>query len=536
MRDLAWLDPWVAACLVPLAIWILVSGLDDLWITLVYLFHRRKAFAWPSEEELAGARQRRIAILVPLWHEQNVIAKMLEHNLEVIRYANYDFFVGVYPNDWLTVREVQRIARRDRRVHLALCPHRGPTSKADCLNRAYHGMSEYEGRNGARYDIVVTHDAEDLIHPESLRLINWFSREYEMVQVPVLPLATGLGEWTHGLYCDEFAEYQFKDIPVRERLGGFLPGNGVGTGLARAALEQFRREYGNAFDPECLTEDYETGFRVHAAGLRQIFLPVGAAAEPMATREYFPRRWQAAVRQRSRWVAGIALQGWERHGWRVPPRQRYWFWRDRKGVAGNLLSPLANLLFFYWLGSSAAPTGYRHMTHLADWLPVWASWACLACLWISLVQMTVRVLLSARVYGPAFAAGAPLRMLWGNVINCVATAEALRLFIAAHIERHSLAWRKTEHVYPGDPLLIHSRPRLGEVLVRLRCLTFAELNEALARRPAGLRIGEYLIQLDKITARDLGRALRSQAGLPAAAGSGRQTLHQAHRNFGLDSI
>jgi len=91
-------------------------------------------------------------------------------------------------------------------------------------------------------------------------------------------------------------------------------------------------------------------------------------------------------------------------------------------------------------------------------------------------------------------------------------------------------------VYPGDPLLIHSRPRLGEVLVSLRFLTFEELSAALAGRPAGLRIGEYLIQLDKITRRDLTLALRSQAGLPPAPELRRRTLHRAHRNFGLDSI
>lgn len=511
-----WLDPWVAACLVPLAVWILVSGLDDLWITLVFLFHQRKRFPWPSEAELAGAYQRRIAILLPLWREHDVITKMLEHNLAVIRYANYDFFVGVYPNDWHTARVVQKVARADPRVHVAICPDLGPTSKADCLNHAYHGMSEYEGRHGVHYDIIITHDAEDLIHPESLRLINWFSRDYEMVQVPVLPLATGWREWTHGLYCDEFAEYQFKDIPVRGHLGGFLPANGVGTGFARAVLERFRHERGNAFDPECLTEDYETGFRIHAEGYRQIFLPVDGSRGPVATREYFPRQWRAAVRQRTRWVAGITLQGWERHGWRVPPRQMYWFWRDRKGLAGNLLSPFANFTFFYWLCRLATLSGYRHVTDLSDLVPIWVSWSCLLSAWIALVQIGVRMYLSARLYGPGFAAAAPLRMLWGNLINCAATVEALRLFVAARMERHSLAWRKTDHVYPGDPLLIHSRPRLGEVLVSLRCLSLEELTEALACRPAGLRIGEYLIQLDKITERDLGFALRSQAGLPVA--------------------
>jgi len=103
------------------------------------------------------------------------------------------------------------------------------------------------------------------------------------------------------------------------------------------------------------------------------------------------------------------------------------------------------------------------------------------------------------------------------------------------MRRHSLAWRKTEHIYPGDPLHIHHRPRLGEVLVSLRCISLEDLEEALAHRPPGLRVGEYLIQLEKITETDLDRALTSQAGLPPASSTSRYATHAAHRNFGLDS-
>ena len=158
-------------------------------------------------------------------------------------------------------------------------------------------------------------------------------------------------EFTHGLYCDEFAEYQLKDIPVRQTLGGFLPSNGVGCGFERKALERLAESRGGRiFDPDSLTEDYENGFRLHRLGYRQIFVPVPFdAGEPIATREYFPRMRRAAVRQRSRWIAGIALQGWERLGWRAPWLQRYWFWRDRKGVVGSLLAPVANLTFVYGL-------------------------------------------------------------------------------------------------------------------------------------------------------------------------------------------
>jgi len=212
---MGWLDHSILMCLVPLAVWILVSGLDDLFITLVFLVTGRKRFDWPTEQQLDKAPERRIAILVPLWKEHRVIGQMLDRNLAAIRYANYDVFVGVYPNDEATVRAVTDAAGRHPRVHLAMCPHDGPTSKGDCLNWIYRRMEMHEIRHEVRFEVVVTHDAEDLIHADALRLINWYSPAYDMVQVPVLPLATGLGEFTHGLYCDEFGEYQTKDIPVR---------------------------------------------------------------------------------------------------------------------------------------------------------------------------------------------------------------------------------------------------------------------------------------------------------------------------------
>ena len=516
------LDNWMAVCLALIAVWILISGLDDLFIDFVFFAWRSKPFPWPAEAELAQAQQRRIAILVPLWHEHDVIEQMLRHNLSALQYGNFDIFVGVYPNDPLTLEAVERVARDDPRVHVGVGTHDGPTSKGDCLNSAYQWMVEYESRRGIDFEILMTHDAEDLMHPDSLRLINWFSRDYQMVQIPVLPLPTRLREWTHGLYCDEFAEFQLKDIPVRRQLGGFLPSNGVGTGFERSALESLRRRHqGRIFDPECLTEDYENGFRMHAAGHRQIFVPIRLRdGEPAATREYFPRTWRAAIRQRSRWVAGITLQGWQYHGWRVPLLQAYWFWRDRKGLVGNLLSPVANLLLLYWTAACGltsigfAGTALAHpLSHAPDWLqPVFALSAA-----ISVIGTGVRVHLSARIYGGRFAAAAPLRVLWGNLINCCATAQALHQFVTARIRRRSLTWRKTDHVYPGVaargiPMRIRRRPRLGEVLVHLRLISTEELERALLFKPKGQRIGEYLVRLNKITVIDLDQALSSQAG------------------------
>ena len=506
---------WGVIALALLVLWIFLSAIDDLFIVLLFLLDKNEPFPWPADAELAHAPQRRIAIFVPLWHEHGIIEPMLRHNLAAVLYGNFDIFVGVYPNDPPTVQAVQRVMRDDGRVHLALCPHDGPTSKGDCLNWTYKAMVDYEARHGVDFEILITHDAEDIIHPDSLLLINWFSRDYQMVQIPVLPLRTGLWEWTHGVYCDEFAEFQLKDLPVRQRLGGFLPSSGVGTGFERSALESLRGgHHGRIFDPDSLTEDYENGFRMFAAGFHQIFLPIRMrSGVPIATREYFPRRRRAAVRQRSRWMAGVTLQGWQRHGWRASLRQCYWFWRDRKGLAGNLIAPFANLFLFCWLASSAIGRGWNPFSHFPDWLTD----LCLLSMAIALLQAAIRVHLSARIYGPLFAAAAPLRMLWANLINFAATFEALEQFLRAR-ERQSLPWRKTEHVYPGVAVHLPSRPRLGEILIGLRFVSATDLEQALARKAKGQRIGEYLVEAGKITAGDLLRALESQAAYASAGG------------------
>jgi adsorption protein B len=337
-------------------------------------------------------------------------------------------------------------------VHLAIVPHNGPTSKADCLNWIYQGMLAHEEACGGRFDLVVTHDAEDVVHPECLRWINHYSDGYDMVQVPVLPLATPGYRFTHGVYCDEFAEFQTKDVPVRERLGGFVPSNGVGTGYARRALEALAAAESNrVFDPTCLTEDYDLGFRLHRLGFRQTFLPIRFLdGQPVATREYFPQRFRQAVRQRTRWVIGIALQGWERHGWSGGVAAVYWFWRDRKGLVGNPLSLLGNLVCLYglatWLGCLLAGQvwGLRQVTFGP------AARLMLALALVSQAhRMLVRMSCAARLYGWAFAAGAPVRAVWANWLNGIATLRAIVRYARASLARQPHVWLKTDHVYPA---------------------------------------------------------------------------------------
>jgi adsorption protein B len=133
---------------------------------------------------------------------------------------------------------------------------------------------------------------------------------------------------------------------------------------------------------------------------------------------------------------------------------------------------------------------------------------------ISLLQALVRAHCSARIYGWRFAAASPLRIFWGNVLNCAATVAALRQFLGARVKHRTLAWHKTEHAYPAHRTPELGRPRLGEVLMGMNRVSTGELEAALGRAPDGLRLGEYLVQLQRISEENLYQALSSQLGIP----------------------
>ncbi len=478
----------------------------------------RRLRRWPSFAPSRESKaEKRTAILVPLWHEHGVIGKMIEHNVGAIQYGNYALFAGAYPNDGPTVAAVRQAAARFPQVHLALCPHDGPTSKADCLNWIYQRMLAYEREHAVRFEAIVVHDAEDLIHPEELRRINHALDRCGMVQVPVLPLRTPFRRFTHGIYCDEFAEYQSKDVPARLLLGGFLPSNGVGTGYARWALEAAAIEqHGRIFDPGCLTEDYEIGLRLEEIGCRQVFIPIQfVAGQPVATREFFPQRLRHALKQRTRWVLGISLQAWERHGWSGGWRRFYWFWRDRKGLAGNPASAFANLTLAYCLATWL----WAHVTR-AHWgigglaQHRWMAPLLYVTLFLTLHRTAVRCGCVARIYGWKFAAGVPLRMFWANWINFFATAAALVWYASARLFSRPLVWLKTEHYYPSRAGLIAHKQPLGEVLVRAGQLTEEQLRRALALKQPGVRLGEYLVAAGPLTEDALYSGLSVQQSVP----------------------
>ncbi|MBN9661351.1 MAG: glycosyl transferase family protein [Acidobacteria bacterium] len=512
---------FAAATLLPLGLYLLTSGLDDLAIDVCWIWG--KLFR-PQLPAPSGQSDPALALYIPLWHEAEVIGPMLDHNLAAVDYSNYEVFVGVYRNDAATRAAVLDLTLRHARVHLAEVPHDGPTSKADCLNWIRQSMLLYEERHDLRFELVVMHDAEDLIHPQSFRRIARYAEAYDMIQVPVLALPTSPLEWTHGVYCDDFAESQGKDLETRVRLGGFLPGCGVGTAFRRAALDRLAEANQNCiFNPASLTEDYDNGLRMFGLGCRQAMLPLEPAGGSLvATREYFPRRQAQAIRQRCRWVTGNALQAWERHGWGQglpkPWIQRWFLWRDRKGVWGNPLSLLCNLLLAYGVASWGANTAAHREWPLRTLVHSTPGMLGLLTVNASLLalRLAVRITAVARLYGVVFALGVPLRMLWGNWINTAATVAALRLWARHCWKREPLRWLKTEHCYPSREALMPHKRRLGELLVSMGDCSQEDINRALLTRPTGVLLGNHLVELGLLSEERLYQVLGIQQCLPMA--------------------
>jgi bacteriophage N4 adsorption protein B len=201
-----------------LAVAFLISGLDDLIIDLCYCM-RRLSRRSPTSRVLPqislGGEERPIAIMVPAWHEHDVIYSMVRTNRNHIDYIDYTFFIGVYQNDPATLVEALRAREAFPNVVVSIVPHDGPTCKADCLNVLVAAIATHERASGRLFAGVALHDSEDVIHPLELKLFNNLNDFYDFIQLPVYSFRRSPRHFVAGTYMDEFAEFHTKDLEVR---------------------------------------------------------------------------------------------------------------------------------------------------------------------------------------------------------------------------------------------------------------------------------------------------------------------------------
>ena len=453
------------------AFWFCIGLLDELAVDFAWfglkLGGKARTARLPvgyGAEPLSGAA----AVLLPAFRESQVIGTTIAHMLAAWPQRELTVYIGCYRNDPATLGAAMAAAGSDPRVRLVTLAASGPTTKADCLNRLYRALGADEARLARRYTTIVLHDAEDMVHPCALQAIDVALLLRDFVQLPVRPEPQPHSRWIAGHYADEFAESHAKGLVVRGALGGALPAAGVGCGFSRDALGDLaarRMAEGEAgpFAPECLTEDYELGLVMSNSGRGSAFLrlrdDLGAL---VATRSYFPNRLDAAVRQKTRWVHGIAFQGWDRMGWSLNPVDMWMALRDRRGPLTALVLAAAYLLL-----ALDALLLVLHAMGKVDMLPLSAPlrWMLLASFAGFVWRAGSRAFFTTREYGWREGAISVLRIPIANIIAIMAGRRALAAYFRS-LQDGVVVWDKTVHEsHPATATLGQPVPALQAVQV-----------------------------------------------------------------------
>ena len=430
----------------------LLFALSDLFVDIIYFartlwralavytrYPRAFASELPDNPEPGF-----LAMFVPAWDESAVIASMLRATIGRLEYANYRIFVGYYRNDPATAAAIAAVA--DDRIEAVEVDRDGPTTKADCLNHLYDALVAYEVSTGRSAAAVVLHDAEDVVHPLEFRLFDRLIGRAAVIQLPVLPLPDAHSRWISGHYCDEFAEAHVKELVVREAVGAAIPLAGVGCAISRKPLAQLAAAHdGHPFAGNSMTEDYELGLRLGAHGFKTMFVRIPARAGEhgvVASRGHFPATLGSAVRQKARWLGGIALAGWDRLGWSGGIGERWMRLRDRRGPLAALLLLAAYSAAFLWsqlflAEALGAPIHVEFDSTLTALLTVNG----LLLAW----RVLMRAGFSTYAYGLREGLLSVPRLVVGNVIAILAAARAIRIHLAGGATR----WDKTGHIFPA---------------------------------------------------------------------------------------
>jgi bacteriophage N4 adsorption protein B len=435
--------------------WFLVGGLDDIIVDLIWGFRwawrriTRYRHAPPMRANAMPepAQKGMIAVFVPIWNEAAVIGRMLGRCSESWRdnEVDYRIYVGCYGNDPASVRAVAAAASGAAHVRIVLCDQPGPTTKADCLNQLWRALTRDELAGGYKAKALVLHDAEDAVHPLELRVFDYLIERAAAVQLPVVPIQVPGSAWVSGHYCDEFAEAHGKSLVVREALGAAIPLAGVGCAIERNYLGRVAIRRGGApFDAESLTEDYELGLGLGADGGKVIFARMlDGDGELVGTRACFPDSFEAATRQKARWMTGIALAGWDRLGWRGGLAESWMRLRDRKAVFAAIVLATAYLCVIL-----SAVLLLAQRTGLYDPPPI--SPLTQLILFATLVLLCWRTVVRTGfvwlMHGPKQAALSIPRSLVANIIAIVAARKACWTYMR-HIFGARLVWDKTSHAH-----------------------------------------------------------------------------------------
>ena len=446
---------------------VLIFSFDDLFIDFIALVFRLKPNRISEEQlgQMHSMPQKRIAIMIANWHEADIIERMIHGNVGRIDYLNYDFFLGVYPNDTETVAAARRLESVYSMVTVVINTKPGPTSKGQMLNEIIHQITHIEISKKKFYDVFMLQDSEDIIHPLSLKLVNYEMEEVDFLQTPVFSLPTKWNDLTRAVYIDEFTECHTKDMLVRSFLKGGVPSAGVGTAMSHLFVSEIQLlQKGELLKEDTLTEDYHLGLMAHRLGYDSKFVcsyhEKKNSVDYIATREYFPASTATSIRQKTRWTLGISFQGYENLKWSKTLAENYFLWRDRRSFLNGILvlgSYLLTLSYVaYYLINKRWPDflGADHMLFAA----------ISTNFYLMAIRLVQRFRLVQELNGFKLALLIPVRWILANYINTMASFKAYNVHRKSKKTGTRPQWVKTTHELPTTFGSIPVVPLKAEIL------------------------------------------------------------------------
>lgn len=447
-----------------------ISGIDDLFYDLTYWASRlystmtgkpNHPYKKINRKEMLSKAESRIAFLIACWHEDEVIEKMVKNTIQTLNYENYDIFLGVYPNDQKTVDATQRLANEYNNVHVVINCQEGPTTKGQNLNWIINRILAHEKETQRLYSFIVVSDAEDIVSELELKLFNYLEGEFDLIQIPVLPLPKPWHKFTYWTYADEFSEIHTKDLVVRNLVNGLVPTAGTGTALSRkCVVNLLQYPPHQVFDPEMFTEDYDLAIHINNQRLKVAFVKAldpetkalpqskGGTIPWICIKEYFPDIYANAIRQKARWIFGIVFQGWMKWGWSGTLLTKFCLFHDRKGIFSHFVNFAGYLVILIFIVLYFLPNEELITLILSDgWLRLML-WACFFLMFQRMLQRLIAV---TTCYNIKYGLLSIPRVFFANFLNAHAFIRAFKLFIAKR-RAQKIVWDKTAHSFPDADL------------------------------------------------------------------------------------
>ncbi len=429
----------------------LIIAVDDFLVDVIFFAHRMRQLIRgrlaPDRHDPFKPGDAEMAVFVPAWQEADVITKMLNHAARAWEPGRCRIFIGCYSNDKETIDAVRPLTSPT--VHMVINPRPGPTTKGDCLNQLWRAMCNREKAEGREFAAIILHDAEDMAHPEEMKLYGRLLKSNAAVQIPVMPIIDRKHHWISGHYADEFAEAHARDMIVRQAIGASLPFAGVGCAIRRDAMARFADARGGLpFDAASLTEDYEMGLRLGDMGFKTAFCRQNEewGYVPIAVHAHFPASLETAIRQKTRWTLGIALLGWQRLGWRGGAAELWMRCRDRRAIIAAILIFTASLCTVSATGIIAAAAIFERPLPSVN--PLLSAIFLINFIFLGW-RAIMRYVYVRRQYSRRNALRSLPRMAVSSFIAVAASFRAVKGYVA-HLRGQPLAWDKTSHVFPTE--------------------------------------------------------------------------------------